>query len=156
MRKIFIIFVSCVLIISTSCGKKKEKSKEEVKIEKEAKETVIPSQKETVKPSEKPEYKEIPAEVKSKKEFFKGGIITKGAEYYGVYIVEQGDSVWVIAKKYAKYLKGNNYTKTDVGNIAYWINRVNYSHFFGGVKDRLKIGEEVLVPISKIDKALKE
>lgn len=155
MRKIFIIFIICVLIISTSCGRKKEKQKE-ARIEKAAEEIVIPSRKESAKPPEKPEYKELPAEIESQKEFFKGGIITKKGEYYGVYIVEQGDSVWVIARKYAKYLKGNNYTRTDVGNVAYWINRVNYSHFFGGVNERLKIGEKVLVPISKIEKVLEQ
>jgi hypothetical protein len=90
-----------------------------------------------------------------KSDFFKAGIIQKANERFGVYITEENDSVWVISIKYAKYLKGDNYTKKDVGNISYWINKVNYSRYPGGVKNRLKIGEKVLIPIDKINKALK-
>lgn len=90
----------------------------------------------------------------SYEEFFKGGIVKKSGKEYGVYIVERGDSVWVIAIKYAKFLKGESYSKKDVGNISYWINRINYSNYPGGVKNRLKIGERVLVPIEMINKSL--
>ncbi len=88
-------------------------------------------------------------------EFFKGGVITRNGEEIGIYIVESGDSVWEIAKKYAGYLRGGNPTKTDIGNAAYRINKENYKELFGGVNDELKIGMKIRVPITKIKKDLK-
>ncbi len=151
MKNFITILIICILIFCAGCAKK-EKSRKRI-IGQEKMSIVVNEKRDR---AEMLKEKRIIKESTNQEEFFKGGIITKNGKYYGVYIVEEGDSVWIIAKKYAKYLIGNNYTKTNVGNISYWINRVNYSNFFGGVNDRLKIGEKVLVPISTIEKILEK
>ncbi|MDD5066960.1 MAG: hypothetical protein PHF84_07920 [bacterium] len=80
--------------------------------------------------------------------FFKAGIKQIGNKRYGVYIVEAGDSVWVISEKVLRnYLKQEKFQKTDIGNWAYKINLANFATNFGGVKDELKIGDRILIPL---------
>jgi len=81
-------------------------------------------------------------------EFFKGGFKTTGDRKMGVYLVDTGDSIWVIAEKYVRdYKKMSNYTKKDIGNAAYRINLANYRGMKGGVNDDLKWGDKVLIPL---------
>lgn len=80
--------------------------------------------------------------------FFKGGIIITNNKKYGVYIVEENDNIWIIAKKCEQIYRGNpNYQKKDIGNWSYKINLANYREYFGGVNDELTIGEKILIPL---------
>lgn len=80
--------------------------------------------------------------------FFKGGITEKNGKRFGIYHVAWGDSVWIIAEKVVRdYTKQSHYGKADVGNWFYKINLANFATNFGGVKDNLKAGERILIPL---------
>lgn len=80
--------------------------------------------------------------------FFKGGITERKGKKFGVYIVAYNDSVWIIAEKVVRdYLKQPSYGRTDIGNWFYKINLANFATNFGGIKDDLKAGEKILIPL---------
>lgn len=136
---VFFVFLSCQKSKDDYSSAKKnniESKRNDVSInQKESKDTEI------VK-------KTVFKEEVEKDEFFTGGIKEKSGKSYGVYKVVFGDNVWIIAEKYVRfYLKKENYSKRDIGNAAYKINNANYSRLLGGVKDDLKVGDKVLIPI---------
>lgn len=81
-------------------------------------------------------------------EFFKAGCQTFKDKKCGVYVVEAGDNVWIIAEKYFKnYKHQNKYLVNETGTMAYEINLMNFSNLPGGVNDNLKVGDKVFIPI---------
>ncbi|MBN1898300.1 MAG: hypothetical protein JW827_05955 [Spirochaetes bacterium] len=145
MKKIFCIYIILLLALC-HCSRKEP----------------VPPGQQTSEKAVVQEKEEEPRLIKKEEtssdadEFFKGGIITREGQSTGVYIVEKGDNIWIISKKYVESIKGSSYTKKDIGNASYWINRINYSNLFGGVNDNLRVGGKVFIPIDQIKKSLKD
>ena len=143
----FIIFLIFILLF-INCQKKEKKSK------KEDKDIISSFKTKTIEKKEEPEKKK-PGIIKRifkdrsyDEDFFKGGFKTIKGKKYGVYYTESGDNVWIIAEKFCKYyLKKEDYNKTDIGNVYYSINLVNYNKLFGGINDDLKVRDKVLIPL---------
>lgn len=151
--KIIITFMIISVLVLCSCRKEKKKSSFETeKLIQGAKKNKIVIQEESVEKKKKIEKKELLKKEKKQKVkdsgFFNGRFKQINGQQYGIYSVQKGDNVWIIAKRYLReYLKKDNYSKTDVGNIAFRINKANYSQLLGGVNDDLEIGDKILIPI---------
>ncbi len=125
-------FLSGVILLT--CGREKKLSQK--KLQKTEKPHPLVNKPQVITPEEK-----------LSKEKKKENIVLKAGIKCRIYEVQKGDNVWIIAKKIAMELKGENYTKRDVGNIFYLINKINFSKYPGGVKNKLYPGEKILVPV---------
>jgi len=146
MRHI-IFYLLAIIILLPSCQKEEKKSKEQ-KIVKSFK--TEKTGKDEAKEEKKGSgiFKKIFKDKDYDDEFFEKGFKTIKGKKYGVYKVVPGDSVWKIAEKFCKdYLRKDDYTKTDIGNVHYSINLVNYNKLFGGVNDNLVVGKTILIPL---------
>lgn len=146
--KYYFIFILLFIFVS-SCGKdqKDNSFKKESQIKKHKKDTITTVLKKKEE-KEKLKDKKDPWEAIKDNDFFKAGFKEIDGRKLGIYLVVSGDNVWVIAKKYLEvYKKKENITETDIGNVAYKINLVNYDNLFCGVNDELKWGAKVLIPI---------
>jgi len=151
--KLLINFIIFVLIIN-GCGRK-EKSKGFFKNlgnknKSKNMEVVSLRKKRVLSAAEKKYYN-------AQKKYFKSKEMhITSNEVYVDYTIRKGDNIWKISKRYARFLKGRSATKTDIGNISYLINKFNFARCFGGVKDNLKIGEKIYIPLESIKKAIEE
>ncbi len=138
-KKIYIfIFVTLIAISINECSKNKNKV-----VTIKSKNKISFNKRESI--AERKEFKKSIKNNENKK-IEKENIIWENNKKYKLYIVKAGDTVWSIAEDYVKEIKGKNYTQKDIGNMFYLINKINFSKYPGGVKNKLKVGEKILLP----------
>ncbi len=155
--RFLILYIILILLFFNCAGKDEESSKgREVKQGRKFASSGGAEKKSKSREEKKREYEKTEKPGKGD-DFFKGGFKTHKGEKAGVYIVVKVVYLWNISKKYLLYYKeSKTYSRTNHGNVAFFINNFNYDHLFCGINDEINVNEKVYVPINYIERGEEE